>query len=534
MSLILPGTVTDVRPSYGQGFARNAAEAENPGLRDGLVGLWALSLGPTGLTLFDVSGRRNHGTLTAMDPATDWVTTKKGWALDFAGDDDYVTAPNIEDAIFAANAGTLVLHARPDSLAVDQRAFGCYTGVLGNRQMYMRMDADGGGASWAGGISTDGLGLGNIGEGAVGASATDYQLIALTWNGSTLAIYVDGELRDSVTGARNVNAGAAGYRLGSLDTLGFFDGTIAYGLAYARALALSEIQQLYVDPDAMLRLRQEVFPAGVADESSISTSSVSTSSSSISTSSVSSTSSQSSLSSISTSSQSSLSSISTSSVSSSSSISTSSVSSFSSISTSSVSSVSTSSASSSSSISTSSQSSSSSISTSSVSSSSSISTSSVSSSSSISTSSQSSSSSISTSSESSLSSISTSSQSSSSSISTSSVSSFSSISTSSQSSSSSISTSSQSSSSSISTSSVSSSSSISTSSVSSSSSISLSSSSQSSLSSSSVSSSVSTSSQSSVSSSSSTGKLEYPDSKTISKLGPVGLTMSVPGPVRAS
>jgi hypothetical protein len=58
----------------------------------GLVGAWCPSLGPSGYTLLDRSGRGNHGTLTNMDAATDWVGTPGGWALDFDGTNDYVLA----------------------------------------------------------------------------------------------------------------------------------------------------------------------------------------------------------------------------------------------------------------------------------------------------------------------------------------------------------------------------------------------------------------------------------------------------------
>ena len=81
------------RPSYKSGFARYAGESMRPGLWKGLVGLWAPMLGPTGVTLGDWSGRRKHGTLTNMDPATDWVPGPMGRALDFDGSDDYVDVP---------------------------------------------------------------------------------------------------------------------------------------------------------------------------------------------------------------------------------------------------------------------------------------------------------------------------------------------------------------------------------------------------------------------------------------------------------
>ena len=64
----------------------------------GLIGAWCPSLGPSGYTLLDRSGRGNHGTLTNMDAATDWVVSPGGWALDFDGSNDYVSLPSISVA----------------------------------------------------------------------------------------------------------------------------------------------------------------------------------------------------------------------------------------------------------------------------------------------------------------------------------------------------------------------------------------------------------------------------------------------------
>ena len=60
-------------------------------LLTGLVGAWCPSLGPSGYTLLDRSGRGNHGTLTNMDAGA-WVGSN-GWALSFDGTNDYVVIP---------------------------------------------------------------------------------------------------------------------------------------------------------------------------------------------------------------------------------------------------------------------------------------------------------------------------------------------------------------------------------------------------------------------------------------------------------
>ena len=81
-------------PSYRSGFysPRRGGTPKYPSLWDGCVGAWAPSLGQTGGRLFDHSVYQNHGTLTNMDPASDWVVSGGKGALDFDGTDDYVEA----------------------------------------------------------------------------------------------------------------------------------------------------------------------------------------------------------------------------------------------------------------------------------------------------------------------------------------------------------------------------------------------------------------------------------------------------------
>jgi hypothetical protein len=57
-------------------------------LWQGVVGYWSASAGPSGYRLLDRSGRGNHGTLTNMDAATDWVVDGGRYALDFDGSND--------------------------------------------------------------------------------------------------------------------------------------------------------------------------------------------------------------------------------------------------------------------------------------------------------------------------------------------------------------------------------------------------------------------------------------------------------------
>ena len=70
-------------------YARTPAQVAWDYNRGAPVGWWRMDDGQ-GSTARDYSGNGNHGTLTNMDPATDWVAGKNNGALDFDGSNDYV------------------------------------------------------------------------------------------------------------------------------------------------------------------------------------------------------------------------------------------------------------------------------------------------------------------------------------------------------------------------------------------------------------------------------------------------------------
>ncbi len=100
-----------IEPSYKSGYAPRDGEPLYPNLHKGLVGAWCPSLGVTGGVLRDVSGRNNHGTLTNMNPATDWVLSGGQYALDFDGVDDYI--PLSRNVFSGLSVVTVSMWARP-------------------------------------------------------------------------------------------------------------------------------------------------------------------------------------------------------------------------------------------------------------------------------------------------------------------------------------------------------------------------------------------------------------------------------------
>lgn len=84
----------------------------------GLIGLWGPG-SPSGTTWFDHAGRGYHGTLTGMDPATDWVVdSERGWVIDSDGVDtkkvvvSHNSSLNLSDGNF-----TIAFWSQPDVLS---------------------------------------------------------------------------------------------------------------------------------------------------------------------------------------------------------------------------------------------------------------------------------------------------------------------------------------------------------------------------------------------------------------------------------
>ena len=109
--------------------AKCQAEAEYPELWQGLVGAWSPCLSPRGGTVLrDLSGRGNHGTLTNMDPETDWVFSGGRSALDFDGTNDHVSLSN-PSRLTAYTHGWLSLWLITRAPTASDS---CYFSVVGN------------------------------------------------------------------------------------------------------------------------------------------------------------------------------------------------------------------------------------------------------------------------------------------------------------------------------------------------------------------------------------------------------------------
>ena len=256
-------------PSYAQGFARGPGEAANPELWDGLVGAWMPSLGPSGSTLMDISGRGNHGTLTNMDPATDWVPGPNGYALDFDGTNDFINIGVSSWGASIARGVTVSGRVRMTGALAQRGWFGGFLAGA-NTSLFVEFNANSANGTEEGGIRAYvGNGAGSTLAGGVnidsGISDGGWHFLSVAFHSSSaiISVYLDGRLQpfvysntntitstiafaqDNYIGALNVNGTAAEPFSGEIDSLSIHN----------RALSPSEILHLYEDPMALVRRR---------------------------------------------------------------------------------------------------------------------------------------------------------------------------------------------------------------------------------------------------------------------------------------
>jgi hypothetical protein len=202
----------------------------------GLVGWWKLdeSAGQTIAT--DSSGNGNDGTLTDMDPATDWVTGKIGGALDFDGSNDSVdcgTGVDVANSSFSVCGWLKRASSGSQHVIVGQGPMSTNSSLLlgfngGDNLMFAFYSND----LYTAGAYTD---------------TTQWHLLAGTFDTSTGArkIYWDGVEVATETGAANY-AGTGTFWIGRTGySTSWFHGPIDDVRVYDRALSAGEIQALH-------------------------------------------------------------------------------------------------------------------------------------------------------------------------------------------------------------------------------------------------------------------------------------------------
>ncbi len=200
---------------------------------------------------YDVSGRENHGTLTNMDPATDWIPGNPrvgGGAVDFDGTSDYIdcgTKPGLDLNVKTVTAWIKLNNTNIGGILIGQ--VDVYTNI------YHFLTTDGDLVLTRGSTGS----AGRISDGIVFATNQWYH-VAATDAGSVASIrlWVDGVEVPSSVDLAGYGGASGNMLIGSRPGKSYFSGQIDLVAIWGRVLAPSQIQQLYVDPLAMLRRRQ--------------------------------------------------------------------------------------------------------------------------------------------------------------------------------------------------------------------------------------------------------------------------------------
>ena len=248
-------------PSHARGYARNAAESENPGLWRGLVRAWVPSLGPTGGTLRDSAGRGNHGAMIGMDPGAAWVQSGRhglAWALGFDGADDRVKIP-ATPGLFLDPAMTLAFWARSNVSDSPNNAYvvSMFDTAGDNRMwaVYVRSSTD----DWKVAVSSNGI-TANSQTTGLGLD-TLWHLFAFVVDNpaKTWAFYLDGVFQKTIVLADSYTDQGSFLTIGGLDNSGnTFDGQIGPVTLWNRALRPSEIRYLYEKPLAAHQRNRQI------------------------------------------------------------------------------------------------------------------------------------------------------------------------------------------------------------------------------------------------------------------------------------
>jgi len=224
-------TVSNVKDIAGNTMSQTMIDYQ---YASGLVGYWKFDEG-SGTIVEDSSGNSNDVTVNGAT----WTNGKIGGALSFDGVDDYV---GIGTNDFNASSGTIVLWIMANGFSEVHYIFGhTTTPAYANRIQLYTDDSFG---------NLD-LGLGDSHVRATAIQDLDtgiWYCIALTWDGTDFAVYVEGILKASGTysGLSSIhtfadigNNGDANNRSQS------WDGLIDHVRTYNRALSATEIQAIY-------------------------------------------------------------------------------------------------------------------------------------------------------------------------------------------------------------------------------------------------------------------------------------------------
>lgn len=207
---------------------------------------WIPGLGPTGITLHDVTGRGRNGTLTSTTLSTIWTISDGGYVLSFDGSDDYVNA-SIGD-FTDPDVLSLFVRFKVGSNASVRKT------IIGRENVASAMMFEIGQLT---GIATLISGVFVAVANDVMVADTRYSMIyTRSGSGATHAFWLGGVQQSLSTNATNSYVNSSTLNIGRRAASSLlFDGQVAAVMFWDRVLTPDEIQVLSNDHLAPFRLK---------------------------------------------------------------------------------------------------------------------------------------------------------------------------------------------------------------------------------------------------------------------------------------
>ncbi len=234
-------TAAQVKLDYDQGaqavLGSTNTVGGSPGfLSNGLVGYWKLD--ESSSTAADSSGNSNSGTWNGTAAA---AAGKFGNGISLDGDSDYVS---IGDTELISTAFTTSVWFKPDNVTQTGPIISKYTTTGDNRSYIIRLDSN----DYYFALSSDGTSAsGKFDQLTVSnvVSANVWQLATVTYDGTTVKMFLNGSEVGSFAHTGGVYASGTASLLFGNQSTNYFDGTLDETRIYNRALSAAEVRQLY-------------------------------------------------------------------------------------------------------------------------------------------------------------------------------------------------------------------------------------------------------------------------------------------------
>lgn len=252
-----------VRPSYQGGYARSAGESTRPRDWHGLVFLAVMTLGPSGSTLFDLSGYGNHGTFTQMNPVN-WTVDGRdnfGHVIKFDNDLNRILLGSPANLAFVGgDFSSLVWFNMVDATAgTDFFVIKGTTGLNNSSRLAVVTEKLN--------FTTRTTSTSSL-DGATSINDGLWHMGAITRTGSTGVLYLDG-VDDTASGSvkgGDITGSSSGWSIG--DQAGGDSRAPKANLAqvriYNRVLPPTEILEIHLDPLGIVRRKRPVFGVDIA------------------------------------------------------------------------------------------------------------------------------------------------------------------------------------------------------------------------------------------------------------------------------